>query len=207
MNLKKTPRIKTNGFSLTELLITLAIMSVIAVFTIPKLLQVTSSNYNTQAHEVQKMLVQAYTKYKLNDNTPTSAFRFSDITPYINYIRVASGGEVADNEPTWPGISCSAGWTGCLMLNTGGILQYSTLFSFGGTATTNGIYVLYDPNSQKFSGAGVTANGPEKAVEFYLFYDGRVLTTGNMPTPYYFDGSTITTDPPSAARVPVWWTD
>jgi hypothetical protein len=93
-------------------------------------------------------------------------------------------------------------------LKNGGILWFNSWHSFGGTGSTNAVFFLYDPNPNKSAGPSVTANGPEKAVEFYLYYDGRVLTTAKMlPNTYFHNGINPVEDDPDPNRAPVWWSD
>ena len=125
------------GFTLAELLISLAILGVIATFTIPKILSSSSSGQNTAvAKEVASMVSGAFTTYTLNTSL-TSGTTGGALTQYMNYVATdtstsytGSGGTALQQ--------CSATWV-CLKLHNGGVLQYDTGETFAGTASTNGI--------------------------------------------------------------------
>lgn len=173
------------GFTLAELLISLAILGVIATFTIPKILSSSSSGQNTAvAKEVASMVSGAFTTYTLNTSL-TSGTTGGALTQYMNYVATdtstsytGSGGTALQQ--------CSATWV-CLKLHNGGVLQYDTGETFAGTASTNGIVMNIDPDG----------NGTQGRASFSLYANGR-LTTGGVSVPTA--GGTIgltnqTTDP------------
>lgn len=85
------------GFTLAELLIALAILSVIAVFTITKdLVALQDAKYQAIGKEFAGMISGAYKAYKLaNGYNPT--MQVQDLTPYLNYVQVVT----ADSDPSW----------------------------------------------------------------------------------------------------------
>ena len=174
------------GFTLAELLIALVILGVIATFTIPKVLQSQqSSQYKSAAKEVAGMISGAYQAYGQR-NTPVAATTAADLTPYMNYVAVDTTG-VLDDIYTNGTATCnpaSARW--CLKLHNGGSLMYFG-FSFGNTATTNGLYFNYDPDGKVTDG---TTNGPGKALQIWLYYNGRMTTQGGLlPNSYTSNGN------------------
>src|SRR5687768_5229337 len=118
------------GFTLAELLIALAILGVIATFTIPKVLQSQSDGkYKAVAKEAAATISAAYDAYKLK-TTPTAATRSDDLTPFMNYVKVDS--------TTWsddvPGAGAWQCGGNCLLLHNGAILAFNPGETFNGTA-------------------------------------------------------------------------
>jgi prepilin-type N-terminal cleavage/methylation domain-containing protein len=169
------------GFTLAELLIALAILGVIATFTIPKILSASANGQNTAvAKEAASMINGAYTTYTLQ-NTLTTGTTAGVLTQYMNYVSVDTATDYGASQAT-----CAAG-VPCLKLHNGGIVQYSTTQDF--SATTGAIIFIVDPD-----GAGTT--GP---VQLIQFYGGRMTTRGANgadPTTSGDGGLTnVTTDP------------
>lgn len=161
-------RLYKKGFTLAELLIALAILGVIATFTIPKVLNAGQSGQNTAiAKEAASMISGAFSAYQLN-NSVASTTKPSDLTQYMNYVSVdtATNFAAAANQQGTALAACTAGLQ-CLKLHNGGVIQYSTGNSFGGTATTNAIYFSVDPDG----------TGTQGSINFIQYYNGR-LTTG-----------------------------
>lgn len=168
--------VRQPGFTLAELLIALVILGLIATFTIPKVLQSQqSSKDKANAKEVAGMISGAYQAYRQN-NTVTANTKFTDMTPYLNYVKVDTS-TVIDDVPTEGTLNCATtAFFGCIRLHNGGMLEWpANNQRFNGTAITNGIEVLFDPDAKVSSGAGDTG----VSVEFVLYYDGRITTWGN----------------------------
>jgi prepilin-type N-terminal cleavage/methylation domain-containing protein len=91
------------GFSLAELLITLAITGIVAAFTIPHLLYTTTSGqnakYNLNAKNTAFMLVNAYEQYRLTQGTIASTMTVNDLLPYLNSL--ASGRQPDIKHSEW----------------------------------------------------------------------------------------------------------
>jgi len=88
----------------------------------------------------------------------------------------------------------------CLRLHNGGTLHYYH-GSFGGTATTNAVTYEFDPDGRETI-AGST-NSPGKAVQFWLYYDGRIRTWATLRTGTATQGAgPFTVD---AAKDPPWF--
>lgn len=156
------------AFTLAELLIALSILALIATFTIPKILVAqTYSKYNTAAKEVAAMVSEAYNIYREN-NEVSGSTRFSDLTPYMNYVTKVTNGLI-DGHQLEGNIDCSI--TSCLKLHGGGILRYNNTLSFGGTAGTNAMGFNFDPDG--------TQNG-NHSVQLWLYTNGRITSVGHI---------------------------
>ena len=163
-----------DGFTLAELLIALAILGVIATFTIPKVL---SSQQNSKsvaaAKEVASMISGAYQVYQ-QSNTPPSTMRAVALSPYMNYVSVDTSGTQVDAIPTSGANTCDS-TNVCIKLHNGGTLWFDDVWGFGGTASTNALEFAFDPDGQY---SGSTADGPGKSVQFVLYYNGALTTRG-----------------------------
>lgn len=174
------------GFTLAELLICLAILGVIAAFTIPKVLMAQqNSRYNATAKEVAAMITGAYDAYKQR-YTPSSNTSAADLTPYMNYVSVDASStiDLYQNSTTR---TCDGTGYQCVRLHNGGMLLWATA-GFTGTASTNAFYFYYDPDGQVTDG---TTNGPGKSVVFWLYYNGRLSSYGNIAANTVYGGGTV----------------
>jgi prepilin-type N-terminal cleavage/methylation domain-containing protein len=191
---------RPSGFTLAELLISLAILGVITTFTIPKILTAQQNEQNkAKAKEVAAMISGAYQQAQVA-GLISSATKPTDITPYMNYISVDTT-SLIDSHVSWAGnagggkCQCSAN-TPCLKLHNGGVLMAGYDLSFGGFATTNVIEFLYDPDT---IAAGGTVDGPSKSVQFQLYYNGfltsRSFTLAGTRTSAGNVGAISTADP------------
>jgi prepilin-type N-terminal cleavage/methylation domain-containing protein len=179
------------AFTLAELLIALAILGVIAGFTIPKVLQSQQDNRNNAtAKEAAAAFVNAYQAYKLQ-NAVSGSTSSSALTPYLNYIRRDTV-SVIDRSTTGTA-NCSDSWNICLVLANGGVLRAMSV-GFGGTATTNALTFNFDPDGKASS---------IKGVEFRLYYDGALRTTGTG-RPATYDAGGGPWDPVPSAD-PAWF--
>jgi prepilin-type N-terminal cleavage/methylation domain-containing protein len=153
---------KSSGFTLAELLISLAILGVIATFTIPKVLNSSTSSQNTAiAKEAASMISGAFSAYTLN-NTLATTTTPGVLQQYMNYVST-------DTSTTYSTgmVACSASII-CLKLHSGAVLQYQVANTFGGTTTTDSIRFNLDPDGA----------GSQTAATFVQFYNGRLTTYG-----------------------------
>lgn len=194
MNLKEG---KNFGFTLAELLIALAILGVIATFTIPKIIAgQQNSKYNAAAKEVAAMLTGAYTAYS-QTYTPTANTTAGNLTPYMNYVATDSTSTI-DSFQNAGTRACNGGYN-CMRLHNGGILLWPG-GSFSGTSTTNALYFYFDPDGQVTDG---TSNGPGKSVCLWLYFNNRVTSYANLdPNTVYSSGPIG----PNSTYDPPWFT-
>ncbi|MEB3287155.1 MAG: prepilin-type N-terminal cleavage/methylation domain-containing protein [Vampirovibrionales bacterium] len=188
--------IKTPAFTLAELLIALLILGVIATFTIPKVLtSQTNARAKAIAKEVAGTISESLLLYKHNSQLAASTHA-EDLTPYMNYLSVLTSGSV-DDIPTYYSYDCSDAGLVCLKLHNGGVMVMQNI-AFGGTSGTNAVIYSIDPDGS-YSGLDT---GPGKAVEFWLYANGKVRTKGTI------DPGTTTSwgaDNPNPAQDPIWF--
>lgn len=182
-----------NGFTLTELLVTLGILGVIATFTIPKLLNVQQQgNYNAMAKEVVVMLSNAYSNVKLENGISADNGK-TDMIPFFNYVKIDSTSVVDHSDGN--NRNCSGGGSRCIKLHNGGVLHFSeggAYNTFAGLNTTNSLGFAFDPD-------GVDSD--VWAVQFYLYADGGITSSENiLPNTYHG-----TNGPIAAGADPDWF--
>ncbi len=185
------------GFTLAELLISLAILGVIATFTLPKIIYSSQSQRNIAIEkEAASMVVAAFQQYA-NQNTVSSSLTFSSLTPYMNYVATDTASAI-DGQQTVSTVNCATPFR-CLKLHNGAILRYNPADTFGGTATTNAIWCLVDPDGVVTDG---TTNGPGHAVVFWIYANGRMATMGTLAAGTTYGGGAV---PATPAYDPPWF--
>jgi len=162
---------KSTAFTLAELLVTIAILGVIAVFTIPKLLTGSQDNqYKAIGKEAAMMIDGAYDAYVMN-NTLTLNTQNKHFTPYMNYVAYDTA-SIIDNVQTLGQLQCSSG-NPCFKLHSGAML-ITEATHFCSTDNTAAVWFLIDPDG-KYSGS---TTGPGKSLKFALYYTGRIVNRG-----------------------------
>ncbi len=162
------------GFTLAELLSALAILGVIATFTIPKVLNASqSSQWKSGYKEFASMISGAYAAYTL-ENTPTTATDVGDLTPYMNYVRIDTSSTVDQAYGSAGTVVCGASNTTCLQLHSGAMAFLALNKCFRGTTDLHAIGFGYDPDGKVT--AGGLANDPGKQLSVTLYFNGRITS-------------------------------
>lgn len=191
--------LKNKGFTIAELLISLAILSVIAVFTIPKIIGAsTDSRFNAIAKEDIAALSGSIQNLKATGNMNAST-KWSDIVAYLNYITLDSSGSLIDAQYSTTTYTCSSART-CIRMHNGSVIMYRTSISFGGTGNLNAMHVHIDPDGVVTNGG--TTDGPGKAVAVFFYYNGRVADEGNIDVNTQNNSATYN---PNTGNVPPWF--
>ena len=186
--MQHTFNLKSKGFSLSELLICLAILGVIAAFTIPKIL---GGSQNEKMKAIVKedisAISAAYDVYLLR-NVPTASTTNDTLTSYINYLKVDNTTVVDDNPGnTTQGdtVTCGSGMHRCLRMANGSILYWYSGNYFSGTSSIHGIVFGVDPDGK--------AGGTYEMVQFLLYYDGSLRSFSTMKSGTVSSGALFTT--------------
>lgn len=175
------------GFTLAELLISLAILGVIATFTIPKVIASQQlAQKNSIMKETASMISGAYQQAQLS-GTATSSTRLQDLTPYFNYVSVDTTSTI-DDHVGYGSLGCT-GAAPCYKLHNGALLMDRA--SFNGTNSTNAMVMHLDVEGN-YSGS---TTGTEKSVQLVLFYNGRIASRGQLQSGFTSSLGAWTTEP------------
>jgi type II secretory pathway pseudopilin PulG len=185
---------------LAELLIALAILGVIATFTIPKILNAQrSEQYNAAAKEDISAMISGFQQLKTSGNLSANT-TMGDFTPYMNYVSTDSSGTWSmDSVPTLTTIPCDANHYICIKMHNGSMIAYRIDVSFGGTNTTNAMHFVIDPDGHVTDS---TTDGPGKAISIFIYYNGRLADEGNIAAGTQNSAASYPADP---AKVPSWF--
>jgi prepilin-type N-terminal cleavage/methylation domain-containing protein len=191
-----------DGFTLAELLIALAILGIIATFTIPKVLQSQQDGrYKAIAKEAASAISGAYSAYQLQ-NTQTATTKAADLLPYMNYVTLDTASSI-DLDQTLTTISCS-GTAPCAKLHNGAALM-ATDDCFRGTASTNAVFFILDPDGKVTDG---TTNGPGKSLSLVLYSNGRLVSVDGVAsstiTDWFCNGNSEA-EAANPTYIPTWF--
>lgn len=184
------------GFTLAELLIAMAILGVVATFTIPKVLQSQQDGkYKAIAKEAAGFVYGAYqsaTTQGFNQNLQTR-----QLTPYLNYVKFDTS-SVIDNHYGGGTKNCDSSQP-CILLHNGARVQLTQNY-FNGTASTNAIWFRVDPDGKET--VTVSTTGPGKSVNFMIYANGRITTGGGCLTGTTYDAGVV---PCGVGEDPPWF--
>ena len=205
----------TLGFSLTEVVITIAIVSILAGLAVPGIM--TSAN-NSKRLSVTKQTISLIGD-AFNDKLESNAIdltrgfdQFVDVTGGggLQYTRrlTSSGGMRTIDTPPNAVLLCQLGgpcnftpgqnWIEAVTLKNGGILVYNRFYIFD-SGINSAIPVLFDPDGE--------AHGDTNTVELWLYSDGRIRTAKTMvasTTTQENNGTPPFTRNPSTIADPAW---
>lgn len=188
---------RQRAFTLAELLIALGILGVIATFTIPKVLSAQqNSTFKSVSKEAISAFTGAYHSYRLT-NSDAAAITPDDFISSLNYVKIQTSGQL-DDEQTLGALNCDTLFP-CYILHSGAAIRPELGNDFGGTASTNAIMFIVDPDGQVTDG---TTNGPGKGVKIFLYVTGRVTSHGTAQSNTIVDGVAFGAD---ATRDPSWF--
>ncbi|MGE0200735.1 MAG: type II secretion system protein [Candidatus Melainabacteria bacterium] len=181
------------GFTLAELLIALAIMGVIITMVIPKVLTAQGNRYSAVGSEMAATVSGAVNVYR-RESALGADTTMADLAQYMNYVTVDATSIIDDIEGN-TSLDCSAAT--CLRFVNDGVLYFDPTVSFGGTETTNALWMVVDPDG-RYCGS---TNCAGKSMEYFVYYNSRVTTLQNI-TP-----GTVSSDAtrnPVANADPAW---
>jgi prepilin-type N-terminal cleavage/methylation domain-containing protein len=188
----------TPAFTLAELLVALAILGIIAIFTIPKIVSSQrNGNHNAKAKEAASMIAATYSLYRQN-NVISASTSPGDLTSYMNYVKLDTSAQVDWEYGTTGSETCSS--VPCLRLHNGGILYYYGGNNFAGTASTNAIFYYFDPDGVSDG----TATNSGKSVLFWLYTNGRITSWTNA-SPNTVSTAVGSPYGPNASADPPWF--
>lgn len=185
------------AFTLAELLIALAILGVIATFTIPKVLSSQQNGqYNAIAKESAAAISQAYQTYALQ-NAITSGFSLADLDSYLNYVSLDPTSKI-DSYPSDTFRDCTA--MKCYRMANGSVIGLDDGQTLGATDDLAVTYFFVDPDGQYSN----TTGGPGKSVVFFMYKNGRITSHGGL-TPDSHDVWGIVYPGPDPDKDPSWF--
>ncbi|MBY0449454.1 MAG: prepilin-type N-terminal cleavage/methylation domain-containing protein [Cyanobacteria bacterium] len=150
-------RLAYAAFTLAELLISLAVLGIIAVFTIPKLLSVNEEQKNRAiTKEIASSVAGAYSNFKLH-NTPLATTTMDVLLPFLNYTNIYAGSPNMKR----------------LFFHNGGNVSYVITQGFGATSANNALFFKVEPSTR-------ADEIGDNDVCFALTYRGRLTTASQL---------------------------
>ncbi len=141
------------GFTLAELLIALAILSIISTFTIPKIMSIQSDARNNAivkeaAASIEQILMSRRARGLVAPDT-----KMSDLAADLNYVRKDTSASTVVDIPPGYGTTDCATVQYCYVLHNGSIVYgYNSAFNgfvpFDASGTSNAIMFQVDPDGK-----------------------------------------------------------
>jgi prepilin-type N-terminal cleavage/methylation domain-containing protein len=195
------PYSKQAAFTLAEVLIVMAILGIVATFTVPKVLY--SSNnatWNAKAKEAAAAISEAYTLLRMEKGVSAST-KATDILAYINSVGPYTG--TINAEPSFTSMSCTGEHT-CIQLHNGAVILVNNTNTFNGTTPNHAVWFYVDPDG-KYTDGGTST--PENGlVRYGLYSNGGLRTMGVLQNPTIgANGSAVYNHGPIPQREPTWF--
>lgn len=163
----------SKGFTLSELLIALAILGLIATFTIPKVLQsVGNSSNKTVVREAASMISGAFDAVTADQSgiIDYTNDKVTKLAAKFNYVETVATGSI-QNSAGAAGTNCAAGGgVTCYRLHNGAILAFDTDDDFDASSSTGAMVFHIDPD-----GTGTAAS-----VSLVLGSNGRMISGADL---------------------------
>lgn len=156
-----------NGFTLAELLIALAVLGVIAVFTVPKVLIASQDGrYKAVVKEDVATIIQAFHMYQQEGKLSGNSWTY-DLLPYFNHVSTTTSGTL-DDVPGGTTTDCNA-WNSslCMSMHNGSAIWWHNC-QLTGTSNQHGWYFIVDPDGK--------TTGKADSLGVVLYADGRIKT-------------------------------
>ncbi len=181
------------GFTLAELLSALAILGIIATFTIPKVLNGSQRGQNlAMTKEVISSMSGAHQAVGLSTGL-SSTTTLADFTQFLNYVSVDSSSTIDSSCAPTSALACSPVSVTCLKLHNGGVLRFNNNITYNGSGNLNALFYQFDPDG--------AVNG-EESVTGWIYFNGKVRSTRDI------DANTVnsqTTYNPNTSCLPDWF--
>lgn len=181
------------GFTLAELLIVIAVLGIIASFTIPKILEAQSNKERTAITKEAASLIPAAYKLLLLDGSISPYTTIGQMTGYINYSNLDTSTTI-DHAPGSSENNCADSDITCLRMHNGAILLFKNDVRLNGLHNTNAINFTVDPDG--------TFTGDNDSVEFFIYFGGRLNSRGHILSNTTNSDGTFNPDP---SADPSWY--
>jgi len=179
----------TIGFSLTEVVITIAIVSVLAGLAVPGIMTSANNNKRISTTKQTMSLIGDALNDKLESNAVDTNAGFAQFVNVaggggLSYVRYITSGAARTIDRPPNSISlCTAGTTcpftpvaaglQAITMKNGGLLLFDSTMTFG-TGVNAAIPLVFDPDGE------LTGTGDRNAVELWLYSDGRLRTASTV---------------------------
>lgn len=189
-----------HGFTLSELLIALAILGLIATFTIPKVLQsVGSSSNKTVVKEAASMINGAYDSVLADQNGVLDATndKITKLAAKFNYVEAVTTGTLTAPTGTTFSTAPNCASITCYRLHNGAVIAFSSADDFDGSLTDGAMVFHVDPDG----------TGTAELVSLVLGSNGRMISAGGLSqfTTLQTNGRTSPDGLDAADTDPTWW--
>jgi prepilin-type N-terminal cleavage/methylation domain-containing protein len=178
------------GFTLTELMIALGLVGILASIALPALLNAPQQGLvSARAKRGQATVASAYTQF-VNDRGRSSTLRLNDFVDNINHTGEVTTG-LMDAPPSGTAISfdCADATIACYRLQDDSVLVYDTTQPFGGTTNWHAISYFIDPDGRYEGSVTTNTTSISKSTQFLLYYDGKTRTAGRALTGSLINGT------------------